>query len=106
MKVITVSFVKAILDMLLYLQVSVVCKTDNVAGQSNYTSVRLKCNMSQDLGTLLDREQFAHVTLSVAGRDFHAHKAILAGIMLLFIDKNLRCCLLLFFDGRLKITLQ
>jgi speckle-type POZ protein len=63
------------------LQVSVVGETVNVAGQSNYTPVKVsECKLSEDLGTLLDREQFCDVTLSVGGRDFHAHKAILAGM--------------------------
>lgn len=52
----------------------------NVAGQASYTPIRVSdCRLSDDLGGLLDREQFCDVVLSVDGCEFHAHKAILAG---------------------------
>lgn len=38
-----------------------------------------ECKLSEDLGNLFDNEKFSDVTLSVGGREFQAHKAILAG---------------------------
>ena len=61
-------------------QVSVVGETINVSGQSNCTPVKVpECKLSDDLGNLFDRSAFSDVTLSVQGREFQAHKAILAG---------------------------
>lgn len=37
-----------------------------------------ECKLSEDLGNLFDNEKFSDVTLSVGGREFQAHKAILA----------------------------
>lgn len=38
-----------------------------------------ECKLSEDLGNLFDNEKFSDVTLAVGGREFQAHKAILAG---------------------------
>lgn len=38
-----------------------------------------ECRLSDDLGALFDNERFSDVTLAVGGREFQAHKALLAG---------------------------
>ena len=59
---------------------SVVGDTVNVSGQSNCTPVKVpECRLSDDLGNLFDRSGFSDVTLCVGGREFQAHKAVLAG---------------------------
>lgn len=66
-------------------QVSVVADSVNISGQSNIIQFKVpECKLSEDLGNLFDNEKFSDVTLSVGGREFQAHKAILAGK--LFID--------------------
>ena len=71
--------------MMLYdimLQVSVVGDTVNVSGQSNCTPVKVpECRLSEDMGSLYERTSFSDVTLCVGGREFQAHKAVLAGMM-------------------------
>lgn len=53
----------------------------NVAGQSSCTPVKVPdCRLSDDLGSLFDRSLFCDVVLCVGGREFHSHKAVLAGI--------------------------
>ena len=59
---------------------SVVGDTVNVSGQSNCTPVKVPdCKLSDDLGDLLDKAGFTDATLCVSGKEFQAHKAILAG---------------------------
>lgn len=54
--------------------------TVNVSGQSNCTPVKVpECRLSDDMGSLYERTSFSDVTLCVGGREFQAHKAILAG---------------------------
>ena len=61
-------------------QVSVVGETVNVTGQSSVTPVKVPaCRLSDELSLLFDRAAFSDVTLVVADRQFHVHKAILAG---------------------------
>ena len=68
-----------ILDLLCF-QVSVVGETINTSGQSNCTPVKVpECRLSDDLGQLFDGSTFSDVTLCVGGREFEAHKALLAG---------------------------
>jgi len=63
----------------IFCEVSVVGETVNVAGQSSCTPVKVpECRLSEDFGLLFDRGQFCDVVLCVGGREFHAHKAILA----------------------------
>jgi hypothetical protein len=58
----------------------------NISGQSNIIQFKVpECKLSEDLGNLFDNEKFSDVTLSVGGREFQAHKAILAGELLLSI---------------------
>lgn len=64
----------------LLLQVSVVADSVNISGQSNTIQFKVpECRLSDDLGLLFENQKFSDVTLSVAGREFQAHKAILAG---------------------------
>lgn len=52
----------------------------NISGQSNTIQFKVpECRLSDDLGLLFENQKFSDVTLSVAGREFQAHKAILAG---------------------------
>lgn len=61
------------------LQVSVVADSVNISGQSNITQFKVpECKLSEDLGNLFDNERFSDVSLAVNGREFQAHKAILA----------------------------
>lgn len=53
----------------------------NVFGQSNLTPFKVpECNLSSDLERMFERQSFNDVTLCVGGREFQAHKAILAGM--------------------------
>lgn len=62
------------------LQVSVVADSVNISGQSNAVQFKVPdCKLSDDLGMLFEQQKFSDVTLSVSGREFQAHKAILAG---------------------------
>ena len=55
-------------------------ETINLSGQSTCTPVKVPdCRLSDDLEQLFDHGTFSDVTLCVAGREFQAHKAILAG---------------------------
>ena len=52
----------------------------NISGQSNAIQFRVpECRLSDDLGMLFENQRFSDVTLSVGGKEFQAHKAILAG---------------------------
>lgn len=63
-----------------FFQVSVVADSVNISGQSNTIQFKVpECRLSDDLGLLFENQKFSDVTLSVAGREFQAHKAILAG---------------------------
>lgn len=58
----------------------------NISGQSNIIQFKVpECKLSEDLGNLFDNEKFSDVTLSVGGREFQAHKAILAGKPKIFL---------------------
>lgn len=62
------------------LQVSVVADSVNISGQSNAVQFKVpECRLPDDLGNLFEVQKFSDVTLSVSGREFQAHKAILAG---------------------------
>ncbi len=63
----------------LYCEVSVVADSVNISGQSNGVQFRVpECRLADDLGGLFDTQRFSDVTLFVGGREFLAHKAILA----------------------------
>lgn len=62
------------------LQVSVVADSVNISGQSNTIQFKVpECRLPDDLGLLFENQKFSDVTLTVCGREFQAHKAILAG---------------------------
>lgn len=64
----------------IFCEVSVVADSVNISGQSNIVQFKVpECKLSEDLGNLFDNEKFSDVTLAVGGREFQAHKAILAG---------------------------
>ncbi|XP_049870176.1 speckle-type POZ protein isoform X1 [Pectinophora gossypiella] len=63
----------------IFCEVSVVADSINISGQSNVVQFKVpECRLSDDLGALFDNERFSDVTLAVGGREFQAHKAILA----------------------------
>lgn len=52
----------------------------NISGQSNTIQFKVpECRLPDDLGLLFENQKFSDVTLTVCGREFQAHKAILAG---------------------------
>lgn len=56
----------------------------NISGQSNAVQFKVpECRLSDDLGQLFEVQKFSDVTLAVGGREFQAHKAILAGMLVL-----------------------
>ena len=60
-------------------QVSVVADSVNIYGQSNQVQFKVPdCRLSDDLGQLFESQRSSDVTLSVGGREFQAHKALLA----------------------------
>lgn len=64
----------------IFCEVSVVADSVNISGQSNIVQFKVpECKLSEDFGNLFDNEKFSDVSLSVDGREFRAHKAILAG---------------------------
>lgn len=59
----------------------------NISGQSNAVQFKVpESKLSDDLGVLFESQRFSDVTLSVAGREFQAHKAILAGTEFFYIS--------------------
>lgn len=63
----------------LFCEVSVVADSVNIYGQSNQVQFKVpECRLSDDLGQLFESQRFSDVTLSVGGREFQAHKALLA----------------------------
>lgn len=63
----------------IFCEVSVVADSVNISGQSNAVQFKVpECRLSDDLGMLFENQKFSDVTLSVSGREFQAHKAILA----------------------------
>lgn len=63
----------------IFCEVSVLADCVNVSGQSNAVQFRVpKCRLSHDFGMLLDDQKLTDVVLVVDGKEFRAHKAILA----------------------------
>ncbi|CAB3365355.1 speckle-type POZ protein B isoform X4 [Cloeon dipterum] len=63
----------------IFCEVSVVADSVNISGQSNTVQFKVpECRLSDDFGQLFENQKFSDVTLAVAGREFQAHKAILA----------------------------
>ncbi|KOC59887.1 Protein roadkill [Habropoda laboriosa] len=63
----------------IFCEVSVVADSVNISGQSNTIQFKVpECRLPDDLGLLFENQKFSDVTLTVCGREFQAHKAILA----------------------------
>ncbi|KAF8763518.1 protein roadkill-like [Argiope bruennichi] len=63
----------------LYCEVSVVADSINISGQNSAIQFKVpECHLSDDFGNLFEGQKFSDVVLSVNGREFAAHKAILA----------------------------
>ncbi|XP_033624541.1 speckle-type POZ protein-like [Asterias rubens] len=63
----------------LFCEVSVVAETVNISGQSSQAQLKVpECRLADDLSSLWERTTFSDVTLCVTGKEFLAHKAILA----------------------------
>ena len=63
------------------LQVSVVQDSVNISGQNTMNMVKVPdCRLAEELGGLWENSRFTDCSLCVAGQEFQAHKAILAGI--------------------------
>ena len=61
-------------------QVSVVQDSINIAGQSNIMQLKVPdCTLAQDFKLLLEDSHFADCTFEIDGKEFKAHKAIVAG---------------------------
>lgn len=61
----------------------------NISGQSNTIQFKVpECRLPDDLGQLFENQKFSDVTLTVCGREFQAHKAILAGELHERIKRN------------------
>lgn len=62
------------------LQVSVVQDSVNISGQNSMNMVKVpECRLADELGGLWENSRFTDCSLCVAGQEFQAHKAILAG---------------------------
>lgn len=83
----------------IFCEVSVVADSVNISGQSNIVQFKVpECKLSEDLGNLFDNEKFSDVTLAVGGREFQAHKAILAGKFFSFFPSNSFVIFFFFFN--------
>lgn len=61
-------------------QVSVVQDSVNISGQNTMNMVKVPdCRLADELGGLWEHSRFTDCSLCVAGQEFQAHKAILAG---------------------------
>ncbi|XP_070547091.1 speckle-type POZ protein-like [Ptychodera flava] len=69
----------------LFCEVSVVAESVNISGQSSQTQLKVpECKLADDLGALWEKSSFSDVTLCVNGREYQAHKAILAARSMVF----------------------
>lgn len=63
----------------LYCEVSVVADSVNISGQNCAIQFKVpECRLSDDIGDLFESRKFSDVILSVNGKEFYTHKAILA----------------------------
>ncbi|CAK8671392.1 speckle-type POZ protein B-like [Clavelina lepadiformis] len=63
----------------LFCEVSVVQESVNISGQSNMMQLKVPdCKLSKDLESLLEESHFTDCTFSVKGKEYKAHKAIVA----------------------------
>ncbi|KAF7239778.1 Speckle-type POZ protein [Varanus komodoensis] len=64
----------------LFCEVSVVQDSVNISGQNSMNMVKVpECRLADELGGLWENSRFTDCCLCVAGQEFQAHKAILAG---------------------------
>uniref|UniRef100_A0A674NDF0 Speckle type BTB/POZ protein n=1 Tax=Takifugu rubripes TaxID=31033 RepID=A0A674NDF0_TAKRU len=64
----------------LFCEVSVVQDSVNISGQNTMNMVKVPdCRLADELGGLWENSRFTDCSLCVAGQEFQAHKAILAG---------------------------
>lgn len=62
---------------------SVVQDSVNISGQNTMNMVKVPdCRLADELGGLWENSRFTDCSLCVAGQEFQAHKAILAGAYL------------------------
>lgn len=63
----------------IYCEVNVVADSINVCGQNNTIQFKVpECRLSADLSSIFENQDFSDVIISAKGKEFHAHKAILA----------------------------
>ncbi|CAN7994126.1 unnamed protein product, partial [Ixodes hexagonus] len=63
----------------LHCELSVAADSVNISGQHNAIHFKVpECRLSDDFGHLLESQKFSDVILSASGKEFYAHKAILA----------------------------
>lgn len=68
------------------LEVSVVQDSVNISGQNTMNMVKVPdCRLADELGGLWENSRFTDCSLCVAGQEFQAHKAILAGTSFFFM---------------------
>ncbi|CAJ0951697.1 unnamed protein product [Ranitomeya imitator] len=69
----------------LFCEVSVVQDSVNISGQNTMNMVKVpECRLADELGGLWENSRFTDCCLCVAGQEFQAHKAILAGQFIMF----------------------
>lgn len=72
-------------------QVSVVQDSVNISGQNTMNMVKVPdCRLADELGGLWENSRFTDCSLCVAGQEFQAHKAILAGTNFFFMFIRLK----------------
>jgi len=71
-------------------QVSVVQDSVNISGQNTMNMVKVPdCRLADELGGLWENSRFTDCSLCVAGQEFQAHKAILAGTDMIRLHPHL-----------------
>uniref|UniRef100_A0A669BXU9 Speckle type BTB/POZ protein n=1 Tax=Oreochromis niloticus TaxID=8128 RepID=A0A669BXU9_ORENI len=75
----------------LFCEVSVVQDSVNISGQNTMNMVKVPdCRLADELGGLWENSRFTDCSLCVAGQEFQAHKAILAGTNFFFMFIRLK----------------
>ena len=64
-----------------------------------------ECRLSEDLGDIVEKGSFTDVTLCVNNKEFHAHKAILAGKEFTSFFKIIESLIILQINQRVAIIL-
>lgn len=85
-------------------QVSVVQDSVNISGQNTMNMVKVPdCRLADELGGLWENSRFTDCSLCVAGQEFQAHKAILAGTDMSQTHPMYFLCSIFFVFSVLKI---